>query len=82
MLAKPGLIGSARARSDRVPRGAFTSVQFEINSPSRAGSARPTALMSSRRLRSGHARRHQELPPPALPPLQLREAEDGSRVKT
>jgi hypothetical protein len=24
--------------------------------------------MSSRRLRSGHARRRQELPPPALPP--------------
>ena len=71
MLAKPGLIGSARARSDRVPRGAFTSRSiklFEIHIPSRAGSARPTALMSSRRLRSGRARRQQELPPPALPP--------------
>ncbi len=57
-------------------------VQFEIHIPSRAGSARPTALMSTRRLRSGRARRQQELPPPALPPLQLREAEDVSRVKT
>ena len=68
MLAKPGLIGSARARSDRVPRGRLHPVQFEIHIPSRAGSARPTALMSSRRLRSGRARRQQELPPPALPP--------------
>ena len=68
MLAKPGLsdLHVPVLTESYVVR--LHPAQFEIHIPSRAGSARPTALMSSRRLRSGRARRQQELPPPALPP--------------
>ena len=76
MLACPRSGCGRLAGSDLKARNVLTEshvvrlhpVQFETHIPSRAGSARPTALMSSRRLRSGRVRCHQELPPPALPP--------------